>query len=334
MIPARQDEHETLETFFKNVDLSFANNKIKQCFHASGPGRPPRSPLGVFRAFLIMRMKAIRSLREMTRILNTDIRIRRLCLIKDKQKGYTRSVMSRFSKRVGEGNLNKIIDQKVVKLLKTQQNNEIDVVLDASFIKAWSIRHPTDNQIGYSDPQAKVGRSGRSFALGYKMHLSIDHKTLLPLSSVFASANQNEKKHSLTLLEKAKMILKRCKAKLRSVIADSQYSDSKLRCAVDKATIPYPACHMKGVVGLLRVDRKFRTYGSDEDKTEYHKRPPIEAVNSFLKMQFSMVNNKVRGLAQVTFYALCSILCLVLNREAAQRIGRYEKSVSPTYFNT
>jgi transposase len=334
VIPARQDEHETLETLFRNVDLSFANNKIKQCFHASGPGRPPRSPLGVFRAFLIMRMKAIRSLREMTRILNTDIRIRRLCLIKDKQKGYTRSVMSRFSKRVGEGNLNKIIDQKVVKLLKTQQNNEIDVVLDASFIKAWSIRHPTDNQIGYSDPQAKVGRSGRSFALGYKMHLSIDHKTLLPLSSVFASANQNEKKHSLTLLEKAKMILKRCKAKLRSVIADSQYSDSKLRCAVDKATIPYPACHMKGVVGLLRVDRKFRTYGSDEDKTEYNKRPPIEAVNSFLKMQFSMVNNKVRGLAQVTFYALCSILCLVLNREAAQRIGRYEKSVSPTYFNT
>jgi hypothetical protein len=47
-----------------------------------------------------------------------------------------------------------------------------------------------------------------------------------------------------------------------------------------------------------------------------------------------MANNKVRGLAQVTFYALCSILCLVLNREAAQRMGRYEKAVSPTYFNT
>jgi len=55
--------------------------------------------------------------------------------------------------------------------------------------------------------------------------------------------------------------------------------------------------------------------GKDEKivlKTEYHKRPPIEAVNSFLKTQFSMANNKVRGLSQVTFYALCSILCLVL----------------------
>jgi len=208
------------------------------------------------------------------------------------------------------------------------------VVLDASFIKAWSIRHPTDNQTGYSDADARVGRSGRSFALGYKLHLSIDHKTMLPLSSVFASANQNEKKHSLTILDKAKRILQRCKAKVRSVVADSQYSDSKLRSAVEKATIPYPANHMKGVEGLLRVDRKFRTYGSDEDMIEYHKRPPIEAVNSFLKTQSSLANNKVRGLAQVTFYALCSILCLVLNREAAERIGRYEKAVSPTYFNT
>jgi len=281
-----------------------------------------------------MKMKAIRSLREMTRILNTDHRIRKLCFIKDNQKGYTRSVMSRFSKRVGQDNLNRIIDQKVIRLLKSQQSSEVDLVLDASFIKAWSIRHPTDNQIGYSDTDARVGRSGRSFALGYKLHLSIDHKTMLPLSSVFASANQNEKKHSLTLLGKAKMILKRCKAKVRSVVADSQYSDSKLRSAVEKTTIPYPANHRKGVEGLLRVDKKFRTYGSEEQKMEYHKRPPIEAVNSFLKTQFSLVNNKVRGLSQVAFYALCSILCLVLNREAAQRIGKHEKAVSPTYFNT
>ena len=126
----------------------------------------------------------------------------------------------------------------------------------------------------------------------------------------------------------------RSKVKVRSVVADSQYSDSKLRGAVEKATIPYPANHMKGVEGLLRVDRKFRTYGSDEQKLEYHKRPPIEAVNSFLKTQYSMANNKVRGLRQVAFYALCSILCLVLNREAAQNIGKHEKAVSPTYFNT
>ncbi len=108
----------------------------------------------------------------------------------------------------------------------------------------------------------------------------------------------------------------------------------KSRAAAGKTAILCPANQKRGVEELLRVDKKLRTYGSEEEKTEYHKRPHIEAVNSFLKTRFSMANNKVRGLAQVTFYALCSILCLVLNREAAQRIGRHEKAVSPTYFNT
>jgi hypothetical protein len=86
--------------------------------------------------------------------------------------------------------------------------------------------------------------------------------------------------------------------------------------------------------GLLRVDRKFRTYGPEDQKREYHKRPPIEAVNSFLKTQCSMIVNKVRGLKQVAVYALFSMLCLVLNREAAENIGRQDKAVSPTFFNT
>jgi hypothetical protein len=281
-----------------------------------------------------MRMKGVRSLREMTRLLGTDPRLRRLCLLKPQEKGYTRSVLSRFTKRLGQDRLNNIIEDKVIKLLRDNQSKQIDVVLDASFIKAWSTRHPTNSQIGYSDPEARVGRTGRSYALGYKVHLSIDSKTMLPLSCLFASANDNEKKHSLVILERAKQVLQSSGAKLRSLIADSQYSDGKIRAAVDKAVIPYPSNQKRGVSDVLRVDKKFRTYGPEDQKKEYHKRPPVEAVNSFLKTQCSMVVNKVRGLRQVATYALFSIFCLVLNREAAQNIGRKDKAVSPTYFNT
>jgi transposase len=136
------------------------------------------------------------------------------------------------------------------------------------------------------------------------------------------------------LLEKAKQVLASSGSKLRSVIADSQYSDGKIRLAAEKTVIPYPANQKRGVKDVLRVDKKFRTYGPEEDKIEYHKRPPIEAVNSFLKTQYNMAVNKVRGLTQVATYALFSILCLVLNREAAQNIGRADKAVSPTFFNT
>jgi transposase len=279
-------------------------------------------------------MKAVRSLREMTRLLDADPRLRKLCLIKKRQAAYPRSVLSRFSQKVGEDKLTSIIEEKVVKLLKQNKAKEVDAVFDASFIKAWSTRHPLDNQKGYSDMDARVGRAGRAFGLGYKLHLSIDSKTMLPLTCTFASANQNEKKHSLSMLERTKLILKRSAAKLRSVVADSQYSDGKIRNAVDAAVIPYPANQKRDVKGLLRVDKKFRTYGPDNQKKEYHKRPHIEAVYSFLKTQYSLAINKVRGLSNVATYALYSILCLALNREAAENVGRKDKVVSPTYFNT
>jgi hypothetical protein len=290
--------------------------------------------MGVFRAHVVMRMKGVRSLREMTRLLDVDPRLRKLCLIKENEAGYSRSVLSRFTRKVGEDRLNKIIEEKVVKLLKSRQAREVDAVLDASFIKAWSTRHPLDNKRGLSDDDARVGRTGRTFGLGYKLHLSIDSQTMLPLTCVCASANQNEKKHSPSMLEKTKSILKQSAAKLRSVIADSQYSDSRLRNAVDAAVIPYPANQKRNVKGLLRVDKKFRTYGPEDQKREYHKRPHIEAVYSFLKTQYSMAINKVRGVRNVASHALYSLLCLVLNREAAENTGRPDKAVSPTYFNT
>ncbi len=80
------------------------------------------------------------------------------------------------------------------------------------------------------------------------------------------------------------------------------------------------------------MDKKFRTYGSEDLKKKYRRRPHIEAVYSFLKRQYSPAINKVRGLKNVAVYALYSILCLVLNREAAENIGRPDKTVSPTHF--
>ena len=47
-----QDEYESLETFFANVDLGFAENAAHRRFHTIGPSRPPGKPLGLFRAFI------------------------------------------------------------------------------------------------------------------------------------------------------------------------------------------------------------------------------------------------------------------------------------------
>jgi hypothetical protein len=53
-----------------------------------------------------------------------------------------------------------------------------------------------------------------------------------------------------------------------------------------------------------------------------------------LKDQYGLRVNNVRGLVNVGVYALLSVLCIVLNREAAENVGRPDKAVSPTFFNT
>jgi hypothetical protein len=226
-------------------------------------------------------MKGIRSLRELTRILDVDRRVRRLCLIKQGERGYTRSVISRFTRRVGAERLQLIIEEKVVLLLRRARVKEVDAVLDPRFIKAWSIRHPDDGRIGFSDADAKVGRNGRGYDLGYKLHLSVDPKRVLPLAILVAPANDNEKRHALTLVERTKMVLGRAGTRLGRLIGDSQFSSERVRSLVEDSVIPYTS-NQRGE-GVLRVDRRFRTHGPEELAREYHKRPMVESAFSFLK---------------------------------------------------
>jgi hypothetical protein len=279
-----------------------------------------------------MRLKGIRSLRELTRILDIDRRLRRLCLIKKNENGYPRSVISRFTRRVGSETLQPIIEEKVILLLRRSRTVEVDVLLDASFIKARSIRHPDDSRRGFSDADAMVGRNGRFYGLGFKLHIAVDHRSVLPLATILAPANDNEKKHAPSLIERTKNVLEKAGARLRSLIADSQYSSKAVRGLVEESVIPYTS-NQKGE-DMLRVDRRFRTYGPADDRVKYHKRPLVESVFSFLKDQYGLRVNNVRGLLNVGVYVLLSLLCGVLNREAAENVGRMDKALSPTFFNT
>jgi IS5 family transposase len=280
-----------------------------------------------------MRLKGIRSLRELTRILDIDQRLRRLCLIKRKERGYPRSVISRFTTRVGAETLQLIIEEKVIWLLRRSKVEDVDVLLDASFIKARSIRHPDNGRRGFSDADAMVGRNGRFYGLGYKLHVAVDHRSVLPLATLLAPANDNEKKHASPLVERARIVLGRAGARLRSLVADSQYSSRKVRGLVEDSVIPYMSNQSAGG-DALRVDRRFRTHGPAGLVVEYHKRPMVESVFSFLKDQYGLRVINVRGLVIVSVYALLSLLCHVLGREAAENVGRPDKALSPTFFNT
>ena len=74
------------------------------------------------------------------------------------------------------------------------------------------------------------------------------------------------------------------RARLRCLIADSQYSSGKVRCLVEHTVIPYTANQRGGDV--LRVDRWFRAHGPAERVEEYRRRPAVEALFAFVKNQY------------------------------------------------
>ena len=300
MSSIRQYEHKTHETHFQNVDLSVAEKRARECFHTEGPGRPLRNPLGLLRAFIMMRMKEMRSLREFTRTLDTDQRIRRLCLIEDGESGYPRSVLSRFTTLFVVEELERVIEEKVVNILKRNRVEVVDAVLDASFIKAWSTRHPRVSSRGFSNPDARVGRSSRGFNLGYKLHVSVDHERILSLAGVIAPANENEKRHSPALIERTKRVLRRAGARLRSLVADSQYSSGRMRGLVDEAVITYAANERRGE-DVLRVDGRFRAHGQEEERARYRKRPAVEAAYSSTSMHSPSTQVKSSSTSSFSF---------------------------------
>ena len=314
------------------LNLDDIERVVKEAYHKEdGPGRPPRKPMGIFKALIVKRLQQIPSERELCRRLWKDDDLRELCDIEAEQNPYHPSQLSRFKKRVGARRLQRIMNKLLKELLKRGVINGETVVLDATFVKAYSRRDPHENSRGKSDPEARVGRNGKTFELGYKLHVAVDAKSELPIAIIVASANDNEKKHAPALLEKA---LKATEGRVKLFVADSQYSSRNLRDQASsqgvRAVIPFPTNQQRGQKGLLRVDKYFRTHGPIYEKRVYRLRSSIERVNSRLKDQLSLERHRVRGLGRITVHALLCMIAMLLNALAALRLNRVDKARSIT----
>ena len=325
------DKPESSCVILSKLRLDDIEKVVNEAYHKDGPGRPPRKPMGIFKALLAKRLQQIPSERELCRRLWTDDNLRELCDVEAEQNPYNPSQLSRFKKRVGARRLQRIMSKLLMELLKGGLINGETVVLDATFVKAYSRRDPHENSRGLSDSEARVGRNGRTFELGYKLHVATDAKSELPLAVIAAPANRNEKKHASALFHKA---LKSTKQRMKTLVADSQYSSRKLREQLSahnvKTVIPYPANQSKEKKTLLRVDRYFRTHGPACERQIYTQRGAIERVNSRLKEHLGLNRHRARGLERITIHALLCIIAMLLNALTALRLDRPEKARSIT----
>jgi transposase len=312
------------------LNLDDIEKVVKEAYHKKDePGRPPRKPMGIFKALVVKRLQQIPSERELCRRLWKDDNLRELCDIEAEQIPYHPSQLSRFKKRVGTRRLQRIMNKLLKELLKRGVINGETIVLDATFVKAYSRRDPHENSRGKSDPEARVGRDGKTYELGYKLHVAADAKSTLPLAVIVASANENEKKHAPALFRKA---MKTTKRRTKTLVADSQFSSRKFREHLSaqgvKAVIPYPANQSKEKKSLMRVDRYFRTHGTACECQIYTQRSAIERVNSRLKEQLCLERHRDRGLERITMHALLCIIAMLLNALTALRLNRPEKARS------
>jgi len=327
------NECKALYDLFQALDLGFVEQVLERSYGLKLTGRHPRSLLGQFKTELFKRVAHIEGYDELHRLLQNDEDLRILCDVKEGEKPYHPSILSRFRKRIGPEALQLVMTRCVKQLDRIGVLDARTVALDATFIKAYSRRDPKDTRRGLSDIEARLRKQGGNVTLGYGVHLAVDTGSEMPLGVVVESANVNEKKVAPTLLKRT--INRKRKHKVRHVVADSQYSSQAVREAVKrldaKPVIPYPRNQVKGK-RVLRVDRKFRTHGPITLRRLYRKRPAVERVASRLKTYFGLRQLRTRGLRNVLSHVLLCLIALLANALSAIKQGLPHKIRSSIHF--
>ena len=159
-------KHEDVASILSMLNLNDIEQIISQPYHKTGPGKPPRSPLGIFKALIVKQLRNIPSDRELYRRLWNDEALRMICDIEDREKPYHPSQLTRFWNRVGPERLEVVMTSLIEELIEGGVIKGETMALDATFIEAWSRRDLADDSVGLSDPESRVGRDGKTYDLG------------------------------------------------------------------------------------------------------------------------------------------------------------------------
>ena len=327
-------EYEALWHMFEALDLRFVEKVLSRRYgRKSEVGRPHRSLVGMFKAELVKRFGRVEYYEELYRLMTVDRELRELCDVKEWEKPYHPSILSRFRRRIGPECLQQLVDHALEQLDRMGMLSGKTVALDAVFIKAYSRRDPHDSSRGLSDIEARLRKQGGNVTLGYGVHLAVDTGSEMPLGVVVEPANMNEKKAAPTLLKKT--IKRRRKRRVRHVVADTQYSSQNVRDEVKrlraKPVIPYPRNQAKGKK-VLRVDRKFRSHGPAKLKRLYRRRSAVERAISRLKHYFGLKHLRTRGLRNALTHTLLCVLAMLITALSSILHGHTDLMRSPVAF--
>ncbi|MCJ7505278.1 transposase [Candidatus Bathyarchaeota archaeon] len=170
------NECRALHDLFQAVDLDFVEQALERSYGRRRTGRHPRSLFGQFKTELLKRVARIEGYDELHRLLQNDEDLRMLCDVKEGEKSYHPSILSRFRKRIGPEAFQEIMAHCVKQLARMNILDARTVALDATFIKAYSRRDPKNSRRGLSDIEAGLRKQGRKRDAWIRRSLGSRHK--------------------------------------------------------------------------------------------------------------------------------------------------------------
>jgi len=317
-------EHKRLKRLFDSLDFQPVQGLLLKPYHGSGPGRPFHHPVTVIKALMLQRFERIPSERALAEGLAKSRSYRRMCGFGRRTPSW--GYFTHFRRRrLGVERFEEAFEAMV----------EQAVAIDSTAFEAYSTRDAT-NRRGRSDPDADVGRAGRTYILGYRVHLVCCADGDVPLAFMVQPVSRNDKLFYKPLLEEAW----KAGAGFRVVAANRQYDSMELHQWTKEALgaeAAIPTYHRRGNEKLgrgLMVNARFRVTGPKRLVKAYHKRLSVERVFKKVKRQLGLETHHLKGLANVTIHTCLTLLCVLAVVIASYMAGKPSKARSIRYWTS
>jgi len=269
-----------LRKIIANINLSEARDVLKSKYkYTSGkPGRPPLSPIGMFLSFIIMFIR-IESYRDYQAFLERDKFWRRTLGFKE-----TPDIGSftHFLQRIGTDTLEQLYQSVVQQLINEGFLNLHFIAQDGSLLEG----NLDDKQAGWGWDHIE-----EKYVYGYKIHVTIDVNTELPITFSITKANVHDSKEFHRLYSNTKTLKTRFPT--RFFTGDKAFDTIVIRKALLKDEV-------QPIIKPSKI--RIKPYFPEWFLEKYKKRVAVERFFSRLKEYLDLKKQRIYGKENVILY--------------------------------
>jgi hypothetical protein len=276
--------------------------------------------------------------KDLVKRLRRNPYLRNACGYRDKAP--TEAHFSQMKKRIGADGFRVIeawLRREALKLRGSQPLSAVGLVqaacVDGTDLRAWSSRSLDDNKLGRGDPDARLGRGGKGFYLGYRSLFLTDIEGF-PLGHIEAPANVNEPLLVEPLLDR--VLGEDIEVEL--LAGDSGFESRRVFDALEARRMASLVAwrRMKRRVNppdVLTVKDRIDVEGPDYKRVVYKRlRAVVEGFIGRVKSRLGYGRLTWQGLENVGIHVSLVLMVVYAVAIAAHRIGMPELCQSVAYF--